>query len=515
MNPVSAFFVRNIIIVFFFYGLAFFALGLVLILAARRRSEFRFAQAIRPLAAFGILHGLHEWYEMYQKYAALTGGYSPALWEESLRLTFLVASFVGLLAFGIGLLTSSPGQGWRTYLAIGGMLALWVLGLIVVSARFAPPPEELLAVGDVLARYSLGIPGAALGAWALMAQQRTFRAHNLPQFGRDLVWCAAALLLYGVVGQIFVRPTLLTSSQLLSSTDFLQWFGIPVQLFRAALAAVLTFYMARALHAFEVEGQRRLEQALLAERRIGQEREELNAELRLTTQKLADLLDRLVDTQEMERQRIARELHDATGQSLTAISLGLRGVQRVLEEREPVTVGQLRELESYSTSALGELRRIIADLRPPQLDDLGLVPALRWYVQNFQTRWNVQCQLQLAGEAVRLPVDTETVIFRIVQEALSNVARHAQARSASVCLEARPDAVVVTISDDGRGFDTAALHQSGQTRSGWGLLGIQERTRLLQGDCVIQSTPGQGTTVRVSIPLQEETENVQNPAVAG
>ncbi len=515
MNPVSAFFVRNIIVVFFFYGLAFFALGLALILAARRRSEFRFAQAIRPLAAFGILHGLHEWYEMYQKYAALTGGYSPSLGEESLRLALLVASFVGLLAFGIGLLTSSPGQGWRTYLAIGAMLALWGLGLVIVNIRFAPLPADLIAVADVFARYSLGIPGAALGAWALMAQQRTFRAHNLPQFGRDLVWCAAALLLYGVVGQIFVRPTLLTSSQILSSTNFLQWFGIPVQLFRTAMATVLTVYMARALHAFEVEGQRRLEHALLAERSISQERERLNAELQHQQLLLADLLDRLVDAQEVERQRIARELHDATGQSLTAISLGLRGVQRVLEERDPTSAGQLRELESYSTGALGELRRIIADLRPSQLDDLGLIPALRWYVQSFQPRWGINCEFRLIGEAVRLPADTETVIFRIVQEALSNVAHHAQAHGATVCLEIRPDAVVVTISDDGSGFDTAALLHSERARSGWGLLGIQERSRLLRGHCVIESTPGQGTTVRVHIPLQAEVENGQNPIVAG
>lgn len=515
MNPVSAFFVRNIIVVFFFYGLAFFALGLVLLLAARRRSEFRFAQAIRPLAAFGILHGLHEWYEMYQKYAALTGGYTPTLWEESVRLALLVASFVGLLAFGVALLASTPGENWRAYVSIGGMLTLWALGLIAVNIRFAPPPEELVAVADVLARYSLGIPGAALGAWALMAQQRTFRAHNLPQFGRDLVWCAAALLLYGVVGQIFVRPTLLTSSQILSSTNFLQWFGIPVQLFRAAMAAVLTVYMARALYAFEVEGQRRLEQALLAERRIGQERERLNAELQHQQVLLADLLDRLVDTQEVERQRIARELHDATGQSLTAISLGLRGVQRVLENRDPVTAGQLRELESYSTSALGELRRIIADLRPSQLDDLGLVAALRWYAQSFQARWSIACDFQLVGEAVRLPSDTETVIFRIAQEALANVARHADAGRASICLEIRSGEVVVTISDDGHGFDTASVLHGERTLSGWGLLGIQERSRLLHGRCEIESTPGQGTTVRVHIPLQAEVENVQNPAVAG
>ena len=109
MNPISAFFVRNIIVVFFFYGLAFFAMGLALALANRRSSEFRFALAIVPLAAFGMLHGIHEWVEMFQKIAALSTGYAPTLWDEGLRLALLVASFLMLLAFGFILLSPAGG----------------------------------------------------------------------------------------------------------------------------------------------------------------------------------------------------------------------------------------------------------------------------------------------------------------------------------------------------------------------------------------------------------------------
>src|SRR3990172_2123684 len=105
MNPISAFFVRNIVVVFFVYGLAFFAMGLALALASRRTSAFRFAQAIRPLAAFGILHGIHEWIEMFQKIATLTGGYTPGVADEVLRVAVLIISFVMLLAFWLLLLT--------------------------------------------------------------------------------------------------------------------------------------------------------------------------------------------------------------------------------------------------------------------------------------------------------------------------------------------------------------------------------------------------------------------------
>src|SRR5690606_10985439 len=128
-----------------------------------------------------------------------------------------------------------------------------------------------------------------------------------------------------------------------------------------------------------------------------------------------------------ERQRIARELHDATGQSLTAISLGLRGVGKLVEIQAPLVAPQLREIEGYSTGALAELRRIIADLRPPQLDDLGLVAALRWYTQAFAQRRSIATEFILLGEPVRLPAEVETVLFRITQEALTNVAKHANA----------------------------------------------------------------------------------------
>jgi signal transduction histidine kinase len=692
MNPISAFFVRNIIIVFFFYGLTFFVMGLALLLASRRQSEFRFAGAIRPLAAFGILHGLHEWYEMYQKYAALTGGYIPSLWEEMIRLATLGASFVALVAFGVALLNASDIHSRRRYLPLLGMVGLWGLGTLAVAWRFQPMPMDLVAVADVLARYSLGIPGALLGTWALMAQQRTFREHNMPQFGRDLVWCAAALFLFGVIGQIFVRPTLLLPTQIFNSTLFLQWFGIPVQLFRAVMAAVMTFYMVHALRAFEVENQRRLEQALQAERRNRHEVERLNSELRLTARELslllglsndlsapsslqerlsvvlgeivrslvfpdkgmillagresesievraltgfredsadpsyalarrlgeqaiasrravcihddgeilefsleavvigqqcwqyispttmialplpssqgvtgslvlarpqtqqrplpleelqlmagiarqlalsienarltwraqrhekllADLLDQVVDAQEAERTRIARELHDATGQSLTAIALGLRGIGRLVEEQAPTIAAQLREVESYGTNALAELRRIIADLRPSQLDDLGLVAALRWYVQAYHQRRGIEAEFALHGEPARLPAETETVLFRITQEALTNVAKHAEATRVIVSLETQPTQVAVMIVDNGRGFEPDNVLQNERPHtSGWGLLGIRERTRLLGGDCTIQSTPGQGSRIRVTIPLKKEKADVEDTALVG
>lgn len=487
MNPISAFFVRNIIVVFFFYGLAFFAMGLALALANRRSSGFRYALAIVPLAAFGILHGAHEWVEMFQKIAALSTGYAPTVWDEVLRLSLLVASFLMLLAFGFTLLSPAGSPRRRIWLPVAAMLGLWLLAVTVVYFLTRPTPTTLVAEADALARYSLGIPAAVLGAWALMAQQRTFREHAMPQFGRDLVWATTALVLYGVVGQIFVRQTALAPSNVINSTLFLQWFGIPVQLFRAVTAAVMAVFLMRGLNAFNLENQRQLEDANQAR---------LNA------------LNQVVTAQEAERQRIARELHDATGQSLTAIGLGLRGLETRLESEDVpdrALVSQVREIKSFSTNALGELKDIIADLRPAILDDMGLAAALKWYVQGYERRRSIATALEVTGKPLRLPVEVETVLFRVTQEALTNVAKHAGASSVKVKLEYTPEQVMLTIEDDGSGFDPRKAIKKGEQPAGWGLLDMQERAALLGGTYRIDSQPGHGTSVQIAVPLKPET----------
>jgi two-component system sensor histidine kinase UhpB len=232
-------------------------------------------------------------------------------------------------------------------------------------------------------------------------------------------------------------------------------------------------------------------------------------------QLLGDLLHRVVGAQEAERQRIARELHDATGQSLTAIALGLRGVENVIEKDSVIAVGQINELRSFTTDALGELRHLIADLRPSQLDDLGLVAALQWYVQEFNRRYPTQTDFVVDGNPVRLSNEYETVLFRITQEALTNVAKHSGASRASVRLVIQPTQLCLTVRDDGLGFDLDAVFRGDSSNTGWGLLGIQERAALIGGQYEIESKPGHGTLVRVQVPLMAETDDVKDTATIG
>jgi signal transduction histidine kinase len=617
---------------------------------------------------------------------------------------------------------------------------LWFLAVMVTGVvnRGVTSPEASLIwfrQADVLARYFLAIPGSLLAAAGLMAQQHDFRQRGMPTFGRDLVWAATALLIYGVVGQIFVRATPLFPSSVINAELFLQWFGVPIQLLRAAAAIVLLVFMMRALRASEEESRRRLEEAarsevearerlLAAERAAGQERDALNRllgararelsllldlsnllsgrqslperlesalarvveditfcdaalillddainaephvaasigyrsedvddpatrygpsvalgrhvcanataacthadgitisfnigvvlrgreclrhptptllialplaarsspgdsravrsapaeetigsivfardraftdalsidelhlmmgiaqqiehsletsrlyeEAQAREQTLGHLLRQVVEAQESERRRIARELHDATGQSLSAIAMGMRGLANAvallpratldpaaleadppdlsaplpLVEETPAAFApvlkQSESLQAFATDALRELRRIIEDLRPPQLDDLGLAAALRWYVQSLSQRHPaIRFSFTAGAEPSLLPAHYETVIFRVAQEALTNIVRHSGASNAWMRLEAGPGEVLLEVEDDGVGFDTARMLSGRSETPSWGLLGMRERALLLGGQYEVTSTPGEGTRVRLCVP---------------
>ena len=206
-----------------------------------------------------------------------------------------------------------------------------------------------------------------------------------------------------------------------------------------------------------------------------------------------DALRRVVDAQELERRRLARELHDETGQVLTSILLGLKGVEEALpEDASRTAVAGLRELV---VGTLQDVRRLAVELRPKALDDFGLVPALERLTINFAEQTGITVDFE-AALPERLPGEVETALYRIVQESLTNVVKHARARNVTVVLTRRGTAVTAVVEDDGQGFDPE------QTRDdGFGLVGMRERLSLLDGRLEIESSPAGGTTIAVEVPL--------------
>ncbi len=696
MDALTAFFQHNIVLVYFFYGLAFFCMGLIVLIESRRTSAFHLAEALGFLAAFGILHGLHEWFEMFQRLGA-TGATAIPEWLllDQLRIAHLVVSFIMLVLFGMWLIFSSRMEKRKgrilAYAGAGALVAVWLLTVLSTWWIYQPSQDEFITAVDVLSRYILGIPGAILAAWAIILEQRSFRAHDLPETSLDLQRAALALILYGFVGQMFTEPTFFFPATVINANLFVQWFGIPVQVFRAVMAVLVAVFMVLALRAFETERQRNLaranEERLAAQRKAltvqesaRAEMETLNKELQTAVQDLTllfdlsrtlaatldrqtllntainqiaqrlprvergiivlrqkpgkpldcaactghpdcqtqspcqqaqalthyiqetatpvcsmgdqiiplsldspesfvdddpilaitdeaaigiplqvqdytvgslvlhldptvnnlrmrdlsllsiiagllsiaienatryeeaqarealrgELLHQVVSAQERERQRIARELHDSTGQTLTALGLGFAAVAETVQSDPDLAVKQVKELKQMSMEALAELRDMIRDLRPSLLDDLGLVPALQNQIQMFQTHTGVQADLQITSRIQRLSPDVETILFRIAQEALTNVAKHAHAQHVNLQLQFDPDAVHLQVRDDGHGFQPEAVFETGdQPRHAWGLLGMQERVSLVGGECQIVSTVGEGTAVNVTIPFNE------------
>ncbi len=225
-------------------------------------------------------------------------------------------------------------------------------------------------------------------------------------------------------------------------------------------------------------------------------------------------LGKVIAAQEAERQHLARELHDEAAQTLTALSLGLRRLQD--DQNLPLPQRKLAEdLKSQTTGLASELHRLSVELRPSALDRVGLIGALEQYIQEFKRRYALEAQFESDNlDQTSLSPEIETNLYRIIQEALTNVARHAQARSVSILLQVREGQIVVTVEDDGQGFDLAPLHllpfsakiEGEQERGGHlGLFGMQERAAMLGGSLSVESAPGEGTSIFVKIPFSYST----------
>lgn len=202
---------------------------------------------------------------------------------------------------------------------------------------------------------------------------------------------------------------------------------------------------------------------------------------------------------EEEKARVARELHDELAQTLTALKMDAVWLRDNAEAAPQAISAKLSGMLDLLDSAVSSTRRIAADLRPLILDDLGLVPAIEWLASSFTERWSLPCKLSVdpALERQELQEPYASAVFRIVQESLANVAKHAQASQASVAVGLEQGALVLCVRDDGCGFSTSAPRQPHSL----GLMGLRERVHLLKGSVDIASTLGQGTRVTVRIPL--------------
>ncbi|HSN14235.1 MAG TPA: sensor histidine kinase, partial [Anaeromyxobacteraceae bacterium] len=357
--------------------------------------------------------------------------------------------------------------------------------------------------GAVVASEVYSFAPLAAAPWGLLVRQESDEA--LP-FDAGVTWVGLGALLYALMVVIF-------------SWGAARSVTLPVSLLEREADRISAGDLSRAIPDLGEDEIGRLGQALekmrtslrdlilrvanqnaALEERVGERTRalaEANAQLREREAARGALLRKVITAQEDERKRIARELHDETSQSLAALAMGIdASAEAIRGGAQP----RLDEVKAIATRTLEDVHRLIFDLRPSVLDDLGLFSAIEWYADRTLRNRGISVRCEIEAPAGRLAPEMETALFRICQEAMSNVARHAQATAVLVELEADERELRISVEDDGQGFDPAAPI-SDEKRKHRGLMGIVERAELLGGRATVESAVGKGTRVEVRIPL--------------
>jgi two-component system sensor histidine kinase UhpB len=285
------------------------------------------------------------------------------------------------------------------------------------------------------------------------------------------------------------------------ATQSAEWNALSVQLFLILASMPLLFLAAlikereRAQEA-ALKKEERLELALDTAQQASLALTDSREKLRQSHNQIRQLLGRLINAQEAERRRISRELHDDLNQKIATLSMNISQLKRKLPMPETSLVVELDQLRENATTLTNEVRTLSHQLHPAVLEHLGLVAALESYISNFETEEQIDVKLTAEIGTERIPFQVSICLYRVALEALRNVSRHSGSPSAAISLKRFDGVLELQVSDSGKGFDVETFKQGG----GLGLVSIEERLRLLEGNCDISSAPGRGTTLVVRVP---------------
>lgn len=426
----------------FFHGLAFFTLGIVSLLLVPRALRLDLTRRLPLLAAFGFCEAAAAW-----SVWLLPGARADL--AAMVRALLLGAAYAALLAFGL-LLPSSVGRRWGRPWPALAVAAAWLMAMLAVFLATRSTAQAALW-GEGLARYGLALPGGAIAARRL--RQQVQPALSSERFGATRRYLRTAGFALGLFGGLVALDLPARAASL------------SLSLFYAVCGLYLTWSVVQALNATQEEMNRWIEeveqsQALLA-----------------------------------ERERISRDLHDGIIQSIYAAGLMLEGVTQAIMEDPAAAEAQLGRAMYSLNQTIQDIRRYIFNLRSGEKEAANLRSGLEDLLRDFRINTLLETELIVEGEEPRyLRAEQRGHIFQVAREALSNAARHAQARRVEVWLSFGDDALRLRISDDGVGM------VNGVVRSGQGLRNIRERVRLLEGTLDLDSAPGCGVTMTLTVP---------------
>ncbi len=432
-----------------------------------------------------------------------------ALWIEWPIAPYLVAAIGTVLAY-MGHTYSFPGipQDIANFNRVLGVILLWVTAWFVVRARGAKLDDATRRLGAIVESSSDAIlsvtPDGFVTTWNAGAE-RIFGYTATEMIGRSILTLIPAHLrrdMAWLLATVRGAHNIHTYDAVRLTKDG-RYIDVSVTLspLKDALGQFVGVSKVIRDISDRMRGEVLLRQAHEALEIRVQER---TAELSTANHSLRRLSSRLMQVQEEERSRLARDLHDEVGQLLTALKIDLQDIQHgeVGEARFSSLTDSLELVDRLLT----QVRTLALDLRPSLLDDLGLVSALRWYANRQAVRNGWTLSLSVEGMNGRIPAPVEVSCFRVVQEALTNIAKYSQAKTIDLTLHRQGEEVMLVIQDDGVGFDVMQARRRALSGESIGLLGMEERVRLAGGSLVVSSTLGEGTRLELCFPLTEQEQ---------
>jgi signal transduction histidine kinase len=466
MITLAEFFLLNRSMIYFIYGLVFFILGFAIILQTRQRSRLDFARSLRWLAAFGVAHGFHEWGDLFIPIQEEYLGPEVVRVLYILHLILLAISYVFLFEFGLALLYTGKRVRWFHWITI-----ILFTGWLITMFLLIPPTiadERLWRFpANALARYFVGFPGGLLAAYALRHHTLLrIKPLNVPKIVLTLQTAGIALAIYALLGGVIPPPVSFFPGNLLNRETFTDFVGIPPLVFRSLIGLVIAVSLIRALEIFDVVTARRIE--------------ELEQHQIITA----------------ERERLARELHDGAIQKVYTAGLLVESASRLADSKSEIGA-RLENSVSVLNDAILDLRRNLSELHEgsqSSLEDLGKL--LQQTAAN--PHYTSMVHITLDADVLKsksLSSMRSSHVFAIVNEALANIVRHAQAKNVEICARDLGAQLQIEIKDDGIGI-------SSQPKAGYGLRNMRDRARLLNGNLAF--TNNKGTTVMLTIPWVDQ-----------
>ncbi len=463
----QAFFESNEPLLYFAYGQIWFVLGLSILLRSRPRSRLELAYSLPLLGAFGLAQALSEWGYLF---LPIQADFTSSAMLAVLRVVHLFVQALSgalLLAFGLQVLSSRLGWEWGHRLPFG-LYTLWGFVVFVAWVFNLAPVTDVQDTARATSQYLLTLPGGLLAAWGFYQQaQRATDFVSLTQITGYLRAASLALLAYALLAGLLVPEAPFFPANSLNENQVDQALGLPVALFRAGTGLVLAYVIFYALKVFQAEADHWIEQMERA-------------------QALA-----------ADRERIGRELHDGTIQSIYAAGLVLEDARQALDSDPERAKSQLGRAMKSLNRTIQDIRGYIFDLKQEKVAD-NLESSISQLVRDFRVNTLIEVDMCIEGKSSgSLQPERAQHLYQIAREALTNIARHAQARHVEIRLTFGESQCTLRISDDGVG-----LPPSGVEGSGRGLKNMRERAQLLDGTLVVEGAPDKGVTVVLTVPYE-------------